>query len=217
MEVEVKSYIFQRKMLGILCGLLPLACVLFGLIGIEQNYPGWYKSISATYYASSKICMIGLLFTSSVFFISYKGYDWRDRLLSVIQAVSSMFVIVFPCSTPMAPSTVGLFNLPIETSDIIHCVSAGVLFVAYGVNIFFLFTLGNSDTEGKQKRNMVYRVCGIIIFAFCLIQALTLTPLFEWVPDWFPLTWFNELFMLEAFAVAWLVKAGSISSLNDRE
>lgn len=216
MEIGVKTYLFQRKMLGILCGLLPLTCLLFGFMGAENNLPGWYKSISATYYASSKICMIGLLFSASIFFLCYKGYDWRDRTLSLIQAISSMGVIVFPCDTPMAPTSVGLFNLPIATSNIIHCASAAILFIAFGINIFFLFTIGNSNSPEKKKRNFIYHVCGGIIFAFCILQAVSTTPLFGWVPDWFPLTWLNEFFMLEAFAVAWLVKAESISSLNDK-
>ncbi|MCQ2225549.1 MAG: hypothetical protein MJZ14_07490 [Paludibacteraceae bacterium] len=215
-----QSNLFQREMLGILCGLLAPACVLLGLIGAENNQEGWYLSISATYYASSKMCMIGLLFSAAVFFISYafERYDWRDTVMSIIQAAGCLGVVAFPCKTPGVPETVGMFNLPIDVSNIIHCVSACVLFVAFGVNIMFLFTLGNpKDNEMKRKRNRIYRICGSVIFAFCIIQALTATPVFDWVPGWFPLTWLNEFVMLVAFSVAWLVKSESIKSLNDVE
>lgn len=219
MNTETKNYLFQRKMLGVLCGLLAPASVLFGLFGLENNYPGWYMSISATYYANSCMCLIGLLFCAAVFFLSYTGYDWRDRALAIVQAAGCLGVVAFPCKTsglPASIQTVGIFDLPIATSHIIHCTSAAVLFVAFAVNIFFLFTLGDSENnEKKRKRNKVYRICGIIIFAFCIIQALTATPVFSWVPEKFPLTWFNEFVMLTAFSVAWLVKSESISSLND--
>lgn len=213
------SSLFQRRMLGILCGLLAPACVLLGLIGSENNLDGWYLSISATYYASSKMCMIGLLFSAAVFFLSYvfEGYDWRDRAISIIQAVGCLGVVAFPCRTPGVPETVGMFNLPLATSNIIHTASACILFIAFGVNIMFLFTLGNKNNEMKRKRNRVYRICGSVIFAFCIIQALTATPVFDWVPAWFPLTWLNEFVMLVAFSVAWLVKSELFPSLNDKE
>lgn len=217
MEPEVKESIFQRKMLGFLCALLAPSCIIFGLIGGDDNLPGWYMSISATYYASSKICMIGLLFSTSVFFISYKGHDCKDKTISVIQSLSSLGIIVFPCKTFGTPDCVGIFKLPVDTSNIIHCACASILFVAFAVNIFFLFTLGNTDNPQKRKRNTVYRVCAIVIFAFCIIQLLSsVTNLFAWVPEKFPLTWFNEFVMLEAFAVAWLVKAEYIEFLNDK-
>lgn len=216
MEVEVKNYLFQRKMLGILCGLLAPTSVLFGLFGAEHNLPGWYMSVSATYYASSKMCMIGLLFCASIFFMNYYGYDWRDRAISIIQSVASLGVLAFPTRTPMAPPTVGIFDLPIDISHILHCTSASILFIAFGVNIMFLFTLGDEKkNEKKRQRNLIYRICASIIFIFCIIQALSKTVIFDWVPDWFPFTLFNEFVMLEAFAVAWIVKSESIKMLND--
>ena len=218
MNTEVKTYLFQRKMLGILCALLAPLSLLLGLFGAESNLEGWYMSISATYYASSKICMIGLLFTTAVFFLSYTGYDWRDRVLSIIQAVASLGIIVFPCRTPGIPDTVGLFNLPVATSALLHNISAIVLFIAFAVNILCLFTLGDSGTPQKALRNRIYRICGTVILVFCVIQALSATTsIFSWVPNWFPKTWFNEFMMLEAFAVAWIVKSEAIAMLNDDE
>ena len=54
---------YQRFMLGAICGLLPLLCVLFGLFGEVRgiNHPGWYNSISATYFSNGNMCMIGAL------------------------------------------------------------------------------------------------------------------------------------------------------------
>ena len=215
MGVESKTMLFQRRMLGLLCALLAPACIIFGFFGADSNLPGWYKSISATFYASSNICMIGLLFCTAVFFACYHGYDWRDRLLSAIQSLGALGIIVFPCRTPGVPERVGIFQLSVDTSHVLHSVFASVLFLAFAVNIFFLFTLGNSNTEQKKRRNLVYRICGVVIFAFCVIQAVEIAFFKSYIPQWFPLTWLNEFVMLEAFAVAWLVKVEAIAALND--
>lgn len=211
----MESNLFQRRALGILCALLAPCCLLFGLFGKDVNLPGWYESISATYYANDKIFMIGLLFATAVFFFTYAGYDWRDRLVSIIQGAAALGVITFPCYSAGLPPTTGLFNLPVSASNIIHCISATTLFLAFGVNIMFLFTLSSGEiTDAKAKRNMIYRICGGTIFLFMIIQACTSTFLKGKFGS-FPTTWFNEFIMLEAFSVAWLVKGEAIGTLND--
>lgn len=196
---------FQRRMLGVLCALLPFTSIIFGLAG--GNLPYWYCSISATYYANSRICMIGLLFATAVFFYSYGGHDWRDRVMSLVQATASLGVIAFPCETEGVAGSVGLFSLPVGVSHIVHCISASVLFLAFATNIMFLFTRGDASNPMKARRNVLYRICGGIIYLFALIQALTAISS---IPEWFPMTLINETVMLEAFALAWLVKSGLI-------
>ena len=46
----------QQNILGWLCILLPILSV--GLASIGRNVPGWYESISATYYTNSKMFLI---------------------------------------------------------------------------------------------------------------------------------------------------------------
>ena len=214
-NTELNSMIIQRRVLGILCGLLAPCSVLFGLIGASHNFPGWYKSISATYYANSKMFMIGLLSATSIFFFAYKGYDWKDRICSLVQAIAAISIVMFPCRAGGAPEYVGLFCLPIATSNLIHCIMTAVLFVAFDINILFLFTLGNGEpTKNKLLRNKIYRVCGIIILVFMIFQAFS-TVTAKLLPSWFPLTWFNEFMMLEPFAFAYIVKSNAIGKFND--
>ena len=94
-EVQRESMLFQRKVLGILCMLLAPTSILFGLIGKDVNLPSWYDSISATYYANNKIIMIGLLYAIGIFFTAYKGYDWKDRVCSIVQAATSFMIVTF--------------------------------------------------------------------------------------------------------------------------
>ena len=216
-NVELNSMLYQRRMLGLMCALLVPSAVLFGLFGIDTNPPHWYKSVSETFFANSNICMIGLLFSTAVFFLSYRGYDWRDRLIAIIQAIMCFGVIAFPTDTPGTPERIGLFNLTQATSTVIHNISAFTLFFCFGINILLLFTLsGNEMTEQKKLRNTVYRICGSGILV-CLVLQLTysLTNLFSFIPNWFPFTMINEFFILEFFAFAWIVKSESIKYFND--
>ena len=75
MTFETQTH-YQRFMLGIICGLLPVACLLFGLLGEIRgiNYPCWYNSISATYFSNGNMCMIGALCLCAFFLFTYQGY-----------------------------------------------------------------------------------------------------------------------------------------------
>ena len=115
-----------RKVLGWLCILLAPLSVGFGFLAYELNGPHFWYSISATYYASSKLWMIGLLFAASITFLCYRGYDSKDNWLANLSGIFAFGVIAFPCATDKAGLTEGLFNLPIGISNIIHCASAAL-------------------------------------------------------------------------------------------
>ena len=205
----------QKKVLGWLCVLLAPCCLLFGLFALDSNHPGWYQSISATYYANSNSLMIGLLVATSVFFFTHSGYDLHDRIVSFIEALACLGVVFFPCNTTGAPESVGLFGLAPDVSHTPHCISAGILFVTFAYNILFLFTKHKGvPTEMKKVRNICYYVCGSLILAGILSQSLYSLGVYP-VPDWFPMTWFNEFIMLTSFGVAYLIKSGMFTRLND--
>ena len=202
---------YQRRVLGVLGFLLAPCCLLFGLLG--NNLPDWYGSISATYYANSKICMIGLLFSVAIFFYIYHGYELIDVIFSCIQATSALMIIVFPCNTSYVNGKVGLFGLDVSISHNFHCIGAAVLFLSFATNIMFLFTKGNSGTEGKRKRNIVYYTTATIIYVLCLFQGLvTVIPNKIYFTG---LTMINEWIMLWAFSFAWLTKSEMFPFLND--
>lgn len=208
---------FQQRVLGFLCLLLPYSAVLFGLFGVGKgNLPHWYFSISETYYSSSAICMIGLLFSTALYFFCYQGYDWKDRVASCLSAIFALGIISFPTSTIGSPQYSGLFAVPARVSDIFHVISAGGLFITFALNIMFLFTLGNSGTEQKKKRNIVYYVCGSVILAGLIVETIGHAWFFYLYPD-IPITMIDETIMLTAFAIAWLTKSGLFKCLNDYE
>lgn len=198
MKLQLQSQLHtQRLVLGVICGLLPICCILFGLIGADTALLGraWWYSISATFYANSNIWMIGSLVLASFFFATYKGYDLGDRVLTIISAVSSIGIVIFPCYGTFAK--VGIFMLPNQLSNIIHCIMAAILFVSFALMILTQFTKGNDKT-----RNRVYYICGGIIVLFMFNQVLSM--MLNYPGYW---TLINEFFMLEAFAVAWITKS----------
>lgn len=186
----------QRFVLGIICGLLPICCVLFGLFGASVNLPGWWYSISDTYYATSSPWMIGSLCLASFFFLTYRGYDLGDRWFTNLSALTSICIVVFPCSNNFYDK-VGIFQLPSNVSSILHNISAATLFVSFGLMILCRFTKG-----ANKKKNVLYRVCATIIFASVL--GIGLTTLLS-LPGYMIIVF--EFVLLESFAVAWIVKS----------
>lgn len=198
MKLKIESQVhLQRLALGLICGLLPICCVLFGLIGADEALLGnsWWHSISATYFSNSQVWMIGSLVLASFFLATYKGYDIGDRILTLIGSVSAICIVIFPCGNSVFERC-GLFMLPTTLSGTIHNVSAALLFISFAAMILTQFTKGH-DTH----RNIVYYICGSIIVLAMISQVITTILGIGWM------TLVNEFFMLEAFAVAWVVKS----------
>ena len=204
----------QRKALGILCALLAPLCLGFGLFGLNTNAEHWWYSISATYYANSKMFLIGLLFTIFIYFLSYKGYDLLDRISTIVAAIASIMIVAFPCNCPGAGELVGIFNIPVNISAIVHNISAAILFTDFAFMICFAFTKTSGEmTKEKKTRNTIYYVCAGIIVLFEIWQLITA------LIDFFEGYWtiINEFIMLLAFSFAWLTKGGMFKKLNDKD
>ena len=105
-----------------------------------------------------------------------------------------------------------MLNFPAFVSHIIHCIIAGGLFGSFAYMIGWRFTKTDSTvalTEGKKKRNLVYRICAAIIICAMALQVGTSVCGISWF------TIINETIMLWAFSFAWAVKADMIKQFND--
>ncbi len=203
MKFESQTH-YQRFMLGIICGLLPVACLLFGMLGQFRgiNYPGWYNSISATYFANSNMCMIGALCLCSFFLFTYKGYDLGDRAYTLVAAVSALLIVACPCAKA-STDYMGLLALPTKLSDAIHMAAAIALFGSFALMTLTQFTKGN-----HKRRNTLYRICGAIMLALMGIVGL---GFFFDAPSY--MTMICETGMLWAFSLAWIVKSGAFTKI----
>ncbi|MBR4679457.1 MAG: hypothetical protein IKO99_15860 [Bacteroidales bacterium] len=198
--------VFQKRILGLLGFFLVPCAIGFGLLGDNSaiTNPKWWYSISMTYYANSQICMIGVLFSMSVLFLSYVGYNASDRILTIISGLSALGIVVFPCGHDDILIT-GLFGLDCATSFKIHCICASVMFVSFAIMVGYNFRQGKDGEEGtpeKKVRNKIYSICAAVIIVFMLNQVIT--AYFGCPGYW---TLINEAIMLWAFSFAWLVKA----------
>ncbi|MCF0198222.1 MAG: hypothetical protein HUK02_02715 [Bacteroidaceae bacterium] len=218
-ELEKKTMRSQQAILGWLGILLPVMCIGFGLIGYFRgvNEPGWYESISATYYANSRMCMIGLLFASGIYYWAYRGYDLWDSIVTDVAAVMAFCVVAFPCSDGRATSEelVGIFCLPIGVSGTIHNIVAIVLYVTFFVQTLRFTRTAGEMTPQKKMRNRVYYSCAaLMIVGSLFILCVNVVPALE---EYHYLVLVGECFLQLAFGTAWLVKGECVKALNDKE
>lgn len=180
-----------RVVLGLLAVLLPwIVALLNGAIP---------ASISATYYIPQCITpFMGILISSSVILICYKGYDLQDDILLSLSGVMGLGICLFPTYTSTS-EYVGTFQLPVDISSMLHNVCAVIFFVLLSYNSFFLFTKGSSEFTRKKKiRNIIYRVCGVGMIASFLLLLL---------PHFYIQVWLVETLALFFFGVSFLTKA----------
>ncbi len=238
-EVE-NSYMALRQSIGILGMLLPFAVVIFAAVfGSNACLPmNCFSTISATYHTNAGPIMVGLLFCVGLFLITYTGYDKQDSIISTICGIAAMGIAFFPCTIKVLSidefgqslgTRVGIFHLPIEVSNIIHLVFAAVFFLLLAYYSFFLFTKTSNKknmSHEKKKRNLLYRICGLVIF-ISILCILVINILYTFVfsanpPDFyaFEYTFYGiafETIMLFAFGLSWLTKGGAIMKDADND
>ena len=203
---------WQRKMLSLYGALLPVLAPLFGFIAYSKNGPHFWWSISATYYATSNILMIGVLGTVAFFLWTYKGYDIGDSFTCKFSAIMAVGILVFPCECDAAGDRTGILNLTTSVSNVFHCICAAGLFASFAYMIGFRFTKTGAPlkiTDGKEIRNTIYRCCAGVIVMFMISQVATSLLNIGWM------TIVNEAIMLWAFSFAWAVKAGVFEQFKD--
>lgn len=197
-----KGVLIHRNVLGLLGMLLPFISLLGGAF-VKDKPASWWYSISVTYYITPALTLI--LGSCSIFFLCYRSYDKIDTVINSLSGIFALGVVLFPCANPYGIEYTGFFQIPTKVSDVIHTVSAILLFLFLAYNIGFLFTKGRS-----KKRNIIYKTCSIImivvmvIFAFVMIAKNFIPAIPEWI------VFVVEVILLFAFGFAWLVKGRAI-------
>lgn len=173
---------------------------------------GFPDSISATYYLPTCITPFMIILGSAgLLLFSYKGYDRQDDIVCTIAGVFALGICLFSCATLeiskrwtelAALTNVGTFQIAPHISGILHNVSAFGFFGLLAYNSLFLFTKSSGVmTEGKKKRNVIFRVCGIgMVVSFLAIVPVSI---FEWWGG----VWIVEAIALAFFGISWLTKA----------
>ncbi|MCQ2346225.1 MAG: hypothetical protein MJZ82_05640 [Paludibacteraceae bacterium] len=209
---EKRMYLRIRNLCGFLGMILPwLALFSAGIAPHPSDQ--WWWSISATYYQSP--ALVGVLVPAAIVLITYIGYNATDNLVTTLCGIFGLGIVLFPCKVAWlaAGTKVGFFQIPMETSHIIHTACAAIFFLLIALNSIFLFTKsGDSMTEKKKIRNLIYQICGWSMIALeCVFVTVRLIGL----PGYTVMI--LEILLLSLFGLSWLVKGEAFPFLNDDE
>ncbi|MCW2718877.1 MAG: hypothetical protein JWR81_2699 [Pseudonocardia sp.] len=198
----VLSYLGLRKAVGIIGITLPFVLLVGKLLVDGAGLPG---SISAYYYTGMRNVLVGALFAIAVFLISYR-YGPQDNRAGTLAGVMAIGVALFPTS-PANPTAQQ------QTIGIVHLVCAGVFFLTLAYFSYFLFTRtdpARPPTRRKLQRNVVYRVCGVLIVVCLVLAVLSDNLLGRALVDALNPVFWLESVAIVAFGVSWLVKGETI-------
>src|ERR1700757_2017937 len=215
----VFSYLELRSAIGILGMLLPV--ILFISCMLEGGVNHLQVSISCCYYTNGGDVFVAIVCLLSAFMFTYKGYDWKDSLLSKLAAVCGLGLVFNP-TTPKEPLSDLTIHLPcLHINKIgpleIHLLFAASFFVLLAIMSIVFFTKSEHSKEyikgtKKETRNRVYKTCGYIMLG-CIVVLLFYfaVPGFKKMfPTNFPLIFILETVALWAFGFSWLTKGEAI-------
>lgn len=203
-------YMRIRNLCGLLGMILPWLALFSAGIATHPADDWWY-SISATYYQSP--ALVGVLVPAAIVLISYIGYNDLDAWITSLSGIFGLGIVLFPCKVSWIPAgtLVGFFQVPIETSHVIHTVCSAIFFLLIAFNSIFLFTKSRSfRTRHKEMRNKIYRFCGWGMVALVLLCAVTKLV---GLPGYW--TMIIEILLLSLFGISWLVKGEAFAFLRD--
>ncbi|OUJ68174.1 hypothetical protein BXP70_28100 [Hymenobacter crusticola] len=211
------SYLTLRKTIGLLGLLLPVLLVVGSMVFSTCKWPDLQSSISGYYHTIMRDLLVGILCIVAFFLFAYKGYSQVDALAGKAACVFALGVAFFPTrlDEPFTTCTIkpvfatywvsGL--LTVDAVSKIHYLSAALLFATFTFFSLVLFTKSQGEqTRQKRKRNLIYRVCGVIMalcigllgFYFAFLEHTRLST-------YKPVFWLEAL-ALWAFGVSWLTK-----------
>ncbi len=200
-----------RKALGILGMSLPFILLIGGLLFYDQigtSISAYYHFGASpdAYHPAMRDVFVGVLFLIGLSLIFYQGYKklnepFSDDLITNVAGISAIAVALIPTN-----DAIGVLDDKIGD---IHLAFATVFFVALTYICWSVFTRTDRPgkmSDGKKKRNQIYRICArIMATALVLIAVVSL-----WLPDL--KDDYYAVFVLESIAVfffglAWWIKA----------
>ncbi|MGN8070961.1 hypothetical protein [Mucilaginibacter sp. 22184] len=211
----VLSYLTQRNIIGFSGMLLPLALAAWP----KRPAPyGIEPSISDYFFTNRGDLLVVFLCVIGVFLITYKGYTWVERALTITAALAGMGVAFVPTRKICGNCE---FSAHTEDGRLFldlfgegwHILFAAIFLLSLAAMSLFFFPLTDEPAQlrtaagrksKKAKRNRIYRICGIIMVVSVAILGLY----FLLKPDvkGFPVVYTFETIAIEAFGLSWLTK-----------
>lgn len=203
---------YQKRVLGFTLILLVPFSLLFGFINHNHNMPGWWYSVSRTYYATDGIIMMSMLAITLIMFLSYRCRFRIERISSIIAAIATFGVLAFPHGLPEY-ELAGIFMTPYHIGGKLHFIFASMLFISYSIISILAFPKEESNflpTKKSMLKKRIYISTGVIII-ICSITLLLRIIL--GLPEFLVIVF--ETLIFEPFGIAMLIKADLFKSLRD--
>jgi len=211
------THLRLRMYLGILGIALPFILIFGNKLDIQP-------SISDFYFTRMSVIFTGILFAFGLFLLSYGGYkkeknELSDNWLTNVAGVMAILTAIIPTA-----STDHEYFAPFcsngEVCGILHLIFAATFFIIMGWMSLFRFTKTNpnikktiSQIKLKERRNSMYRISGIIVWASIFFLFIEMCFKFNFTgKDIF----IGETVALEFFGVAWLVKSKALGETKTK-
>jgi len=195
---QIHSYLSLRKAVGWIGILLPFVLVLGHLIIFGGDR--LLTNMSVYYHTGMRDLFVGAICAIALFLFFYRGYDRWDNISANLAGFFALGVAFFPT----------VEEGPWDWAAQVHFYSAACFLVILALISIFLFTRGEGyPTAMKKKRNLVYRLCGIVMLtALAAVEVFFL--FFDGKNSETRFVLIAETVTLIAFGISWLTKGGTL-------
>jgi hypothetical protein len=195
---QIHSYLSLRKAVGWIGILLPFVLVLGHLIIFGGDR--LLTNMSVYYHTGMRDLFVGAICAIALFLFFYRGYDRWDNISANLAGFFALGVAFFPT----------VEEGPWDLAAQVHFYSAACFLVTLALISIFLFTRGEYYPSAmKKKRNLVYRLCGIVMLtALAAIEIFFL--FFDGKNSDTKFVLIAETVTLIAFGISWLTKGGTL-------
>ena len=213
----VFSYKTIRNFIGFSGMMLPIILALYTIK--EEGDKLIEPSISDYYYTSNGDIFVVVLCVISVLLFAYNGYNWKEKIWITLAAVCGIGVAFSPTDAKYVRHSLSIHSADAKGPEVfgfqLHFVFAILFFISLSVMALYYFPKSNKvlarkpgeKWSQKEKRNLVYRICG-----WTMVSSIVILALYFFIPAlqiWagsFPVIFTFETIAVEAFAVSWLTK-----------
>ena len=219
----VRSFLFERLVIGGLGVLLPVA-VIFGDWGLFSGNPVPRDSLSAYYYSGMREWFVLTIGTTGFFLVAYKVTERNlDNALSLVGGLCALVIPIFPTGRTPAERNAGLPLTALQTLigehvvQIVHFVaSAGFIVALGGISILFSRREKVRPDHGNRRSGQFWRTfhlaCAGAIAAASVWILVTLKLVDG--PYWSLLA--GETACALAFGTSWFAKGYELRYLLGR-
>ena len=195
---HIHSYLSLRKSVGWIGILLPFVLVFGHTVIFGGDH--LLNNLSVYYHTGMRDFFVGAICAIALFLFFYRGYDRWDNISANVAGFFALGIAFFPT----------VKDGPWDWVAWVHFYSAASFFVILALISLFLFTRGEKRPTGRKlKRNLVYRVCGIIMLVALAAMQIFFLFFYENHAD-SRFVIIAETVTLMAFGISWLTKGGTL-------